>query len=202
MRAADIVSLLIGAAMIVFYFTDVLPRLGPALTSPPLVAFYWVLIAVFIAPPIARLFSEKLLGSVFGGKAGKLTREYSRAKSLAARGRFEEAIAEYRRGLENEPENQSLRLELAEIYSQHLHDYSKAIKEYEGALKMELRDFERASILNRIADVYESGLEDEEMAVRTLSRIVDALPGTKFAEKAEERIERTKRGQPPGKDTA
>lgn len=156
-------------------------------------------IGLLICVPVAGALSEGLLNKLFAINKGKLSKEYSKAKRLLVNERFQEAIEEFRRALEEEPENLSLRLEVAEIYSQHLHDYSKAIKEYEQALTMEIMDSERASILNRIADVYESGLADEEMAAKTLSRIVDALPGTKFAEKAQERMERTKRGQRPGK---
>jgi tetratricopeptide (TPR) repeat protein len=188
MRAVDIVSLLIGAVMIVFYFTDVLPRLGPALTSPPLVALYWVVVAVFVAPPVAKFVSEKLVGSVFGGKAGKITREYSRAKSLAARGRFEEALEEYRRGLENEPDNVMLRMEIAEIYSGEMKDYHRAISELERCLALKLGATQGASILNRMADIYETNLGDIERALAALQKIEEEWPGTKLAARAQERI--------------
>jgi len=159
-------------------------------------------IGLLICVPVAGALSERAMNKLFAINKGKVSKDYSRAKRLLVNERFEDAIQEFRRALEEEPENLLLRLEIAEIYSRRLHDYSKAIKEYEEALGMDMTDSERASILNRIADVYESGLEHDEMAVRTLSRIVDPLPGTKFAEKAEERMERTNMGQPPGKDMA
>lgn len=188
MRAADILSLLIGAAMIVFYFTDVLPGLGATFISPPLVALYWVLIAVFVAPPTAKFVSDKLVGSMFMGRAGKITREYSRAKSLAARGKFEEAIEEYRRGLENEPDNVMLRMEIAEIYSGEMKDYHRAISELKRCLDLKLGATQGASILNRIADIYETNLGDIERALAALKKIQERWPGTKLAARAQERI--------------
>jgi len=191
MRARDILSLLIGAVMIVLYFAVVLPGVGPALTSPLLVALYWIVVAVFVAPPMARLLSEKLLGSVFGERAGKITREYSKAKGLAAQGRFEEAIEEFRRGLEKEPDNVMLRLEIAEIYSREMKDYRGAISELEECLKLNLGETQGASILNRMADLYEINLGDTEAAVAALRTIRERWPGTRLAERAQERIEAT-----------
>jgi len=157
-------------------------------------------VGLLICLPVAGAVSGGLMSKLFAINKGKISKDYSRAKRALVEDRFEEAIEEFRRALEEEPENLSLRLEIAEIYSRDLYDYRKAIEEYEEALNMEMMDSERASILNRIADMYESGLGDEEMAVRTLSRIVEALPGTKFGEKATERMERIRRERRSGRD--
>lgn len=159
-------------------------------------------IGLLICVPVAGAISERLMKKLFALNKGTISKDYSKAKRLVVEERFEEAIEEFRRAVEEEPENVSLRLEIAEIYSRDLDDYQKAIEEYEEALRLKMMDSERASILNRIADSYEAGLGDEEMAVRTLSRIVEALPGTKFAGRASERIEGIRRGQGAGKDVA
>jgi len=150
-------------------------------------------IGLLIALPVGAALAERLMEKLFGFHKGGISKDYSKAKRLLVEERFEEAIEEFRRAVEKEPESVALRLEIAEVYAEHLHDYQKAIKEYEEALKLGMMDSERVSTLNRIADIFESDLGDGEMAARTLSRIVQELPGTKFAQRAKERLARTKR---------
>lgn len=187
-NALDAICLLLAAAMIVFYFADVLPGLGWELTSPIIVAAYWLVVAVLVTPPLSRFFSEKAMGTLFGTREGKASRDYSRAKSLAAQGRFEEAIEEFRRGLEKEPDNIMLRLEIAEIYSREMNDFHGAISELEECLKLKLGPTQGASILNRMADIYETNLGDMDAAVGALRTIQKTWPETKLAQRAQERI--------------
>jgi len=156
-------------------------------------------IGLLICLPLAEAISQKLMSKVFAFNKGKVSGDYSRAKRLLVEERFEEAIAEFRRALEEEPEQLTIQIEIAEIYACDLHDYQRAIEEYEKALVLPAMDSQRVSILNRIADIYETGLGDSDMAVRTLSRIVESLPGTKFAHKAAERIAAIKASHRPQK---
>jgi len=186
--AGEALRLILAAGMIVYYFAAVLPGIGPLPSSPPLVAMYWVVIAALIAPSAAKFFSEKLVGSVFSERKGKASREYSKAKSLAAQGRFQEAIEEFRRGLEQDPDNVMLRLEIAEIYSREMKDFRRAIEELEKCLELRLGETQGASILNRIADIYETNLGSVEAVASALMRIQEKWPGTKVASRAQERI--------------
>jgi len=190
----DVVSLLIGAGLIVFYFAVVQPRLGFLPTSLLVVVLYWVVVAVFVAIPLATFFSEKFLAPLMGDRGAKITRDYSKAKSLAAQGKFEEAIEEFRRGLEDEPDNVMLRMEIAEIYGREMKDFRQAISELEECLKLRLGETQGASILNRIADIHETNLGEVEAAVATLTRIVENWPGTKVAWRAQQRIEGIREG--------
>jgi tetratricopeptide (TPR) repeat protein len=191
----DRIRLLAGAAIAVIYFI-VLRTLPFAIASIWVVLVFWVIIAVLIVPPAARFLSEKLMGSLLGERGIQLTREYSKAKSLAAQGKFEEAIAEYRRALEDDPENVMLRLEIAEIYSGETKDFHGAISELEECLKLSLAPTQGASILYRIADIYETNLGDVGAAIAALRRIPENWPGTKFAHRALERIGATEEGMP------
>jgi len=183
------VPLLLGAGMIVVYFVAVQPGLLFLPISPIIVAVYWVLIAVVIAPPLADFFGEKFAGLFLHEGRVKLTKEYSIAKSLAAQEKFEEAIEEFRRGLEKEPDSLMLRLEIAEIYARDMKDCRRAISELEESLKMRLGPTQGASVLNRVADIYELSLGEIEAALATLARIVERWPGSKVADRARERIE-------------
>lgn len=141
-----------------------------------------------ICIPLAATAAERAMNKIFGGDKGKISKDYSRAKRLLVEERFEEAIREFRRAVEEEPENVSLRLEIAEIYSRDLREYEKAIGEYEEALALGMLDSQRVSILNRIADIYEGNLGDVEMAKQILGRITERFAGTAFARRAAERI--------------
>jgi tetratricopeptide (TPR) repeat protein len=128
--------------------------------------------------------------------AGKVKREYSKARSLAAQGRFEEAIEEYRRGREEEPNNLTLRLDIAEIYGSEMKDYPQAIQELEECLKFKPGPAQGASILNRIADIYENNLANTRGARGALQRIQDLYPGTKQALQAGDRVAAMEESQP------
>ncbi len=183
------VPLLVGAGMIVVFFVSILPGLPFGVMSPVIVAVYWLLIAIMIAPPLADFFGEKLAGVLLREGRMKVTKEYSVAKSLAAQGKFEEAIEEFRRGLEKEPDRLMLRLEIAEIYARDIKDYRRAILELEECLKIRLGPTQGGSVLNRIADIYEVNLGDVEAALTTLARIAEKWPGSKPADRAQKRIE-------------
>ena len=177
--------------LIVLYFAAVLPEMSFQLIALAIVALYWIVVAVFIAPPMSKLLGENLVRFVFGEKGGRITRDHSRARSLAAKGKFEEALEEYRRGMEKEPENVMLRMEIAEIYSGEMKDFHAAISELEECLTLKLGATQGASILNRMADIYETNLGDIEGALAALRRIQEMWPGTKLAERARERINAT-----------
>jgi tetratricopeptide (TPR) repeat protein len=186
---ADALALLIAGALVVIYFAWVLPRLEMLPTSPIITVLYWIVIAVLIAPPIARICGEKVAGQLFYPDKGRVMKECSRARSLAARGKFEQAVEEYRRALEKEPDNIRLRMDIAEIYSREMKDFRQAVAELEECLKIHLSEIQGASVLNRIADIYETDLRDPEAAVEALGRIARKWPLTVSAERAEQRIE-------------
>jgi tetratricopeptide (TPR) repeat protein len=183
------ISFLVGLGLIVIYFAVLLPTLPLWFSSVFITAIYWVVVAVFIAPPIASFLGEKFIAPFIGERGAKITRDYSRARSLAAQGRFEEAIEEFRTGLEEDPENVMLRLEIAEIYSAEMKDFRQAISELEACFNLPLGETQGASILNRIADIYETNLDDAEAAIATLIRITEKWPSTKLAWRAQQRIE-------------
>lgn len=88
-----------------------------------------------------------------------------------------------------------LRMEIAEIYSAEMKDFRQAISELEECLSLPLGDTQGASILNRIADIYETNLGDIEAALATLARITETWPGTKLAWRAQQRIEGIRQGE-------
>jgi len=186
-KTTERIRVLVGLGMIVLYvvFMQVLPI---AIEGLVVTVIFWAIVALLIAPPLASVFGEKVMRFLLGESGVKVTKEFSKARSLAAQGRFEEAIEEYRRGLEREPDNLMLRLEIAEIYSSETKEFRRAITELEDCLKLKLGSTQGASILNRMADIYDTNLHDKQAAAAALERIQRTWPGTKVAYRAQERL--------------
>ena len=159
--------------------------------------FLAIIILVFIAAltcyPLAGAISGGLINKLYAPDKGKTKKDYSRAKWLATQGQFEEAISEFRLALEEEPEDLGLRLEIADIYSREMKDFRRAISELQVCLTLPISTAQAASVLNRIADIYETNLGDTEAAIATLSKIIRNWPRTKFAQRAEQRVESLRR---------
>lgn len=175
-------SIVIVARMI---FQDGLTDLGIGML---LVIALCLALGILFALPIGRAVSQSFLDKLFALNKGKVSKDYSRAKWLLTQDRFAEAIEEFRKALQEDPHNVSIRMEIAEILSRHQKDFLQALSEYEACLKLPLTEAQGASILNRIADIEEQNLGDPHAAAAALSRVVERWPGTKAAERAEQRI--------------
>jgi tetratricopeptide (TPR) repeat protein len=155
-----------------------------------------VFFALLICLPLAKAISEALMDKLFAVNKGKVAKDYSKARWLVTQERFEEAIEEFRRDLEEEPENIALRMEIAEILSRDMEDFHQAISEMEECLNFPVGEAQAASILNRIADIHETNLGDPRTAIAALSRIAQDRPGTKAAARAYQRIEAIRAAMP------
>ena len=144
---------------------------------------------ILIAFPAGRAISQGFLDRLFAVNKGKVPKDYSRAKWLVTQERFPEAVEEFRKALEEEPESVSIRMEIADICSRYLKDFGRAISELEACLQLPVSEAQGASILNRIADIQEESFADAAAAIRTLHRISERWPASKAAERAEQRIQ-------------
>lgn len=153
-------------------------------------------LGVLFALPIGRAVSQSFLDKLFALNKGKVSKDYSRAKWLLTQERFEEALEEFRKTLEEDPHNVTIRMEIAEILSRDLKNFVQAISQFEACLKLPVSEAQGASILNRIADIQEEGLGDCHAAVATLRRVLERWPGTKAAERAEQRIRTLRQTHP------
>jgi tetratricopeptide (TPR) repeat protein len=150
-------------------------------------------LGILMAFPAGRAISQGFLNSLFALNKGKVSKDYSRAKWLVTQERFSEAVEEFRKALEDEPDNISVRMEIAEILSRDLKDFGRAVSEFETCLELRVSEAQGAIILNRIADIREENLSDADAAIRTLRRIGERWPASKAAERAEERIRTLRR---------
>jgi outer membrane protein assembly factor BamD (BamD/ComL family) len=149
-----------------------------------------VFIGVMLAPDIGALFAHFFVGGIMGDldKFSRPPQAYSRARARAAEGRYEEAIAEYRRVLEQHPGDVTAQAEIADIYYEKLKDFARAVEEFNVLLGLKLDDSTRATTLMRLADLYEERFDSPQHAVECLSAIVQEYPDSKYAASAAERL--------------
>jgi tetratricopeptide (TPR) repeat protein len=149
-----------------------------------------VFIGAMIAPDIGALVGHFLIGGIMGDleKFSRPPQAYGRARARAAEGRYEEAIAEYRRVLEEHPGDVTAQAEIAEIYYEKLEDFRRAVEEFNVLLGLRLDDSTRATTLMRLADLYEERFDSPQHAVECLSAIVQEFPDSKYAASAAERL--------------
>ncbi len=145
-------------------------------------------VATLYSPFIASVFSSFFERVLFPPGGGEI-KSYDIAEKFASQGLYSEAIAEYEKAIEEDPEDVNARLFLADVYCK-MDQYEQAARTLLETLEHDLPAEKWCHIANRLADilVQKTGAPDE--AVRILTRIVEKYPRTKFARYAQERIER------------
>ncbi len=155
-----------------------------------------VAIAIVIGIPIGLKF-----GSFAGRKFAeflypeprKVSKTYSAANVFLIKEKYAEAIEEYQRVIEEDPEDITAQLKIAEIYDHKIKDFTRAIPEYEKLLTMkEVEDNLWVSVKNRLVDIYSQQRGNREEALRQLEVIIERFPETKYSHQALQRISKIK----------
>lgn len=146
----------------------------------------------FITWDIAgNFFGESATSLIFSsGKIEKI-KHYSKARAFAIQHKFEEAIKLYQELIEDDKNDITAYLELAEIYHDKLKDYSAAFNCYNKIEKYSTENSDIIFAINRKVDIY---LHDKKYseAIEELEKIIERLPDIKDAMRAEERIKKLK----------
>ncbi|NOZ64591.1 MAG: hypothetical protein GXO71_06645 [Caldiserica bacterium] len=130
----------IGTALALFYFLAFL--------------IFLVFSAILIAPPFADWIARKFAHSLYFPDIGRVEeRLYSVPRSLALKGEFEEAVKEYQKLLENDPEDRTARMEMADILAGKLKRKREAIQELEFLYQTAEEAKEKLFFLNRTVDL-------------------------------------------------
>jgi tetratricopeptide (TPR) repeat protein len=150
------------------------------------------LIGVLIAPDIGALGAKLFVGTIMADevKYDRPPPVYGPARTLAAQERWYEAIEAYRQILRQFPGDVTAQRAIAEITLEKLGDLEGGVAEYNRLLGLELEDAARATILMRLAELYEQRFNQRESAVACLTDVIRRFPGTKFADSAQERLAR------------
>ncbi len=120
-------------------------------------------------------------------------RENSYPESLAARGRFEDAINAYQVCCADYPEDPEPYLRIARIYRDHLEQYEEAVFWFKRARSEAETGAGRELLATQeIIEIYTNKLRTPTRAIPELARIVDKFPDDPAAEWARREIERLK----------
>lgn len=155
-----------------------------------------VAIAIVIGIPIGLKvgsFAGRKFTEFLHPEPQKVSKTYSAANTFLVKGKYTEAIEEYRRVIEEDPEDITAQLKMAEIYDHKIKDFAGAIPEYEKLLTMkETEDNLWVSVKNRLADIYSREMGNTEEALRQLQLIIERFPESKYSHQALQRISKLK----------
>jgi tetratricopeptide (TPR) repeat protein len=163
------------------------------------------LAAVFHAACLFLLFGISMIKSV-GHRVSQLfwpdesevrvLPDYSSAEAHFRHQRYEDSIREFRKILEQSPENAYAHVRIADISSEIHHDPKQAEAELLLALTKPLADDGWALAAHRLADLYES-LGQLDRALEVMGTLQHKLSRSKHGRLAGQRIEVLNRKLPP-----
>ena len=114
--------------------------------------------------------------------------EYSVAEARVNRGKYQEAIDEYRKVIVAHPDDVYPHLRIADLALKHLNDVKLAELELQSALGKATGEDTTALAAGRLADLYQHTLHDVTRALDVMKQLRERIPNTKQAKLAEERI--------------
>lgn len=166
-------------------------RLG-AFGSFAVYIFFVIILGVLIFPPITDFIVQKFTGFLYSATGVRIAKPYSFPKSYYAKGKYKEAIEEYRKMLEEDPKEVTAQFEIADIYYFKLKDYNRAATEYREILNKNPDNDLWTFTINRLADIYCGHFKEPDWAIRELEKIIRRFPDSKRASQAKRRIESIK----------
>ena len=194
--------LLFFAGVVLLLITGKFFLLGIRSVGTALALFYFLAFLVFlsfsamlIAPPFADWVARKFAHSLYFPDIGRVEEKlYSLPRSLARKGEFAEAVKEYRKLLENDPEDRTARMEIADILAGKLERKREALQELEFLYQTAEEEREKLFFLNRMVDL----LIDEGEKKRARELLENALgewEGKEEASFLKERLARVISGE-------
>lgn len=154
--------------------------------------FFVAILGALIVPPITDFITQKFTGFLYSAVGVRIAKSHSLSKSYYAKGKYEEAVGEYRKMLEEDPKDVTAQFEIADICYFKLKNYSQAATEYREVLNKNPDDELWAFTINRLADIYCEHFGEPDWAIRELEKIVRRFPDSKRAVQARRRIESIK----------
>jgi tetratricopeptide (TPR) repeat protein len=142
------------------------------------------IIAVWVIPMVGEF-----IGNFFFNPNQQIEKSpHSDALAKIAQGDYEGAIEEYRKNLEQDPEDMHAFSEIIHIYCDKLHDHDAAEHFLEEALKNEWPPEQGAFIASRLVDVYWNHRRDASRARHVLMQIAESMPDTRHSANAIHRL--------------
>ena len=154
--------------------------------------FFVIILGVLIFPTITDFITQKFTGFLYSAVGVRIAKSYSLPKSYYAKGKYEEAVKEYRKMLEEDPKDVTAQFEIADICYFKLKNYSLAATEYGEVLNRNPDDELWTFTINRLADIYCEHFEEPDWAIKELGKIIRRFSNSKRAMQAKRRIESIK----------
>ncbi|MCG3146620.1 MAG: hypothetical protein PCFJNLEI_00053 [Verrucomicrobiae bacterium] len=138
--------------------------------------------------PAMRGMGNKAGGLFFPGDDGRPAQpEYSLAEARLQEGRYDEAIAEYRKIGRQYPQDVYVHVKIAEIAVTHLDDIPTAEVELLTACTKATTPDTLVMTHNKFADLYQFRLNNPVRALEIIEELRGKIPGSPAAQRAEER---------------
>ena len=148
-----------------------------------------VITALIIIPSIGEM-----IGNFFYNPNQEIEKNaHSDAMAKIAQGDYEGAIGEYRKNLEENPEDMHALSEIIHLYCDKLHDHDAAERFLEDALQKEWPPEQGAFIASRLVDVYWNHKRDAARAKHVLEQITETMPNTRHSANAVHRLHEIER---------
>jgi len=125
------------------------------------------------------------------GKSTPKKREYSYAESLAARGRYEEAVVAYEVGISEFPEDPEPYIRIARLQRDKLADYEQAAHWFKRARQdAEISMGQELVVTQELIEIYGKKLDQPTRSIPELARILDRFPDDQVADWASTELAR------------
>jgi len=163
--------------------TAIMLRFGATVLAGVYVGF---LAVAYLLP----IFTDKVSDMVFSDNTRVAEPDsLSLARGLVAQGEYEEAIKEYTKVIEKEPDNRLAWTDVAKIYADKLEQPELAVATYRSAYdNYEWSDEDAAFFLFRISEWQLDELDNREAGIATLEEVKAAFPETRHSANANNQL--------------
>jgi predicted negative regulator of RcsB-dependent stress response len=188
------IALILGLFLLRFLLAGVAPGgqmdLGTGLVAIMLAVLYGLVLFALFGWSILQSIGERFGNSLYmpSDVNFQIMPEYSTAEALVNKGKYQDAIDEYRKVILEYPEDIYPHLRIAELAVNHLNDLKLAELELLSAMGKAKGEDSTALAAGRLADFYQHTLQDPVRALEVMKQLREKIPGTKQAKLAEERI--------------
>jgi len=145
----------------------------------------WVLFGIPFMRKVGQSASDLYTGD---GSQIPIRPEYSLAEARVKKGKYQEAIDEYRKVILEHPDDIYPHMRIAELAMKYLNDLKLAELELLSAMGKAKGEDSTVLTAGRLADFYQHTLQDPARALEVMKQLREKIHGEKHSKLAEERI--------------
>jgi tetratricopeptide (TPR) repeat protein len=184
---------LLWLEVVLFYYVGKIRDSENPDNTTLLLLFLGIVVIAIVIGTIFALFVVPAIGEFVGNFFFNPNQEiekspHSAAMAKIAQGDYEGAVEEYKKTLEETPDDTHALSEIIHLYCDKLHNHDAAELFMEDALQKEWPPEQGAFLASRLVDIYWIHKHDAARARHVLNQIVDTMPDTKYAANAAHRL--------------